>query len=190
MQKGETRSTSRLVVDTSTEIAFCVEYRDDLERFGRRAVDHNETRKPGDGPETNRKRGYLGSFGAKQAEPAEGGTGSENRGFYAICRIWVVFGYVIPNVTKVFERVRGELISKRHPSGDSPFCPVLQKDLDRPIRVDEFATLGLREALGDMCGNGLSIGEHPVAIPILLVNDSESLVEHLFRAHSRVCCAI
>ena len=49
---------------------------------------------------------------------------------------------------------------------------------------NQLTAFGLREALGDLCGDGFVAGGNPILIGVLLSNDGKSLIYHLFGAHA------
>jgi len=61
-------------------------------------------------------------------------------------------------------------------------CPALFENLTNLLGIHKLAALGLRKPPFDLCGNSLTIGQHPILI--LLLNDGEGLIEHFFRAHA------
>jgi len=62
--------------------------------------------------------------------------------------------------------------------------------MGRLLGINEFAPLCLCKPLRGLCGYGFFAGQHPVIIPILLLNDGESLIEHFFGIHTRAGCPI
>jgi len=134
-----------------------MQYRDNLQRSGLGAVDHDVVWIARYRPEANRQCRHLHSFLTQSGVSRQACSRRQDSGFSTISRRLIIFGNVIPDLVKVVERAKRQLKSGRHRSRNAPLCPPILENLDRQLGIHKFPKLGLCKAFGNLSSNGFPI---------------------------------